>query len=491
MFNRLYNTEGKNLEHQKLDQFPKDFLWGSASAAYQVEGAWDEDGKGVSVWDEFVRIPGKTFKGTDGNIAVDHYHRYKEDIQLMKEQGLEAYRFSVAWTRIFPNGRGEVNQKGLQFYIDLVDELIKNGIEPVLTIYHWDLPQALQDEYQGWESRKIIEDFTHYAVTLFEAFRGKVKYWVSLNEQNIFMSHGYLMASHPPAVQDPKRMYQANHHANLANASVIKAFHDLEMPGQIGPSFAYGPNYSVSSQPKDVMAAEDAEELDANFWMDVYILGKYPIIAKKYLKDQGLLFTEEEGDEALLIAGKPDFLGINYYQTNTMAFNPIDGVGLGKMNTTGEKGSTEESGLPGVYKRVENEYLERTNWDWEIDPEGLRVALRRITSRYRMPVLITENGLGEYDQLTEKNEIKDDYRIDFLANHVLAIKEAITDGAEILGYCTWSYTDLLSWLNGYQKRYGFVYVDQDETQKGSLTRYKKQSYYWYQEVIKMNGENIN
>lgn len=478
------------MEHKQLDQFPKDFLWGSASAAYQVEGAWQEDGKGISVWDEFVRIPGKTFKGTNGDTAVDHYHRYKEDVALMKEQGLKAYRFSVAWTRIFPNGRGEINQAGLQFYIDLVDELIKNQIEPVLTLYHWDLPQALQDEYQGWESRKIVEDFTNYATVLFETFRGKVNYWVSLNEQNIFISHGYLMASHPPAVSDPKRMYQANHYANLANASVIKTFHELNMPGQIGPSFAYGPNYALNSDPKNILAAEDSEDLNAHFWMDVYLFGKYPIAALKMLKEQGLAPTIEAGDEELLAAGKPDFLGINYYQTNTVVFNPIDGVGLGKMNTTGEKGSSEESGLPGVFKRVENPFVERTNWDWEIDPEGLRIGLRRITSRYRIPVLITENGLGEYDQLTPEKEIHDDYRINYLNSHVHAIREAITDGVAVLGYCTWSYTDLLSWLNGYQKRYGFVYVEQDENQDGSLNRYKKDSFYWYQKVIQENGNNV-
>ncbi|MFD2308158.1 glycoside hydrolase family 1 protein [Enterococcus termitis] len=478
------------MEHKQLDQFPTNFLWGSASAAYQVEGAWQEDGKGVSVWDEFVRIPGKTFKGTNGDVAVDHYHRYKEDVALMKEQGLKAYRFSVAWTRIFPNGRGEINQKGLQFYIDLVDELIANQIEPVLTLYHWDLPQALQDEYKGWESRKIVDDFTNYAVTLFEALRGKVKYWVSLNEQNIFISHGYLMASHPPAVSDPKRMYQANHYANLANASVIKKFHEMEMPGQIGPSFAYGPNYSFNSDPKNVLAAEDAEDLNAHFWMDVYLFGKYPISALKMLKEQGIAPVIEAGDEELLAAGKPDFLGINYYQTNTVVFNPLDGVGMGKMNTTGEKGSTEESGVPGVFKRVENPFVERTNWDWEIDPQGLRVGLRRITSRYRIPVLITENGLGEYDKLTEDKEIHDDYRIDYLNGHIHAIKEAITDGVEVLGYCTWSYTDLLSWLNGYQKRYGFVYVEQDENQDGTLNRYKKDSFYWYQKVISENGANV-
>ena len=478
------------MEHKELTSFPKDFLWGSASAAYQVEGAWQEDGKGESVWDRFVRIPGKTFKGTNGDLAVDHYHRYKEDIALMKEQGLKAYRFSVAWTRIFPNGRGEVNQAGLAFYERLIDELIENDIEPMLTLYHWDLPQALQDEYNGWESRQIIEDFTHYAETLFEAFRGKVHYWISLNEQNIFTSLGYLLAAHPPGVTDPKRMYEVNHIANLANASVINKFHELEMPGKIGPSFAYTPNYPIDSNPENVLAAENAEDLMANYWMDVYMWGKYPIAAMRFLEEKGWAPTIEAGDAELLESAKPDFLGINYYQTATNAFNPLNGVGAGKMNTTGKKGSSEETGVPGMYKKVENPFVERTNWDWEIDPEGLRIGLRRITSRYRMPVLITENGLGEYDKLTEDKQIHDDYRINYLQSHVKAIKEAISDGAEVLGYCTWSYTDLLSWLNGYQKRYGFVYVDQDETQEGSLERYKKDSYYWYQKLNEENGENL-
>lgn len=478
------------MEHKKLAAFPKDFLWGSASAAYQVEGAWDEDGKGPSIWDEFVKIPGKTFKGTNGDVAVDHYHCYQEDVALMKEQGLKAYRFSVAWTRIFPQGTGKVNQAGLDFYVRLVDELLEAGIEPVLTLYHWDLPLALQTAYNGWESREIIQDFTDYAEVLFRAFKGKVKYWVSLNEQNVFISHGYLEASHPPNVSDLKRMYQANHIANLANASVIKRFHELDMPGMIGPSFAYSPVYAFDSNPENVIAAENAEDFLAHFWMDVYAYGEYPIAVWNYLTENDLAPEVLPGDAALLQAGKPDFMGMNYYQTNTVKWNPLDGVGRGKQNTTGEKGSSEESGTPGLFKRVDNPYVERTNWDWEIDPAGLRVALRRVTSRYRLPVLITENGLGEFDKLTADKAVHDDYRIDFLKKHVAAIQAAITDGAEVLGYCTWSYTDLLSWLNGYQKRYGFVYVDQDESQAGSLARYKKDSYYWYQRVIAANGEKL-
>lgn len=471
--------------------FPENFLWGSASAAYQVEGAWQEDGKDASIWDDFVRIPGKTFKGTNGDRAVDHYHRFQEDIRLMKEQGLETYRFSVAWSRILPEGRGEVNKAGLDFYIRLVDELLENGIEPMLTIYHWDLPSALQEAYQGWESREVIEDFVAYATILFEAFRGKVKYWVSLNEQNVFVQLGYQLAMHPPGVKDDKRMYQANHHANLANAAVIKKFRELEMPGMIGPSFAYTPNYAINSDPTNVLAMENAEELLAHYWMDVYVYGEYPKVAWDYLEKNGLAPKTEPGDSDLLKAGKPDFMGLNYYRTDTISYNPLDGVGPGGFNTTGEKGSAVEAGMPGLYKKVVNPFVEKTNWDWDIDPTGLRIAIRRITSRYRLPIIITENGLGAFDEVTSSYEIHDQYRIDYLRSHVQAIGDAITDGCDVLGYCSWSFTDVLSWLNGYQKRYGFVYVDQDETETGSLKRYKKDSFEWYRRVIESNGSIID
>lgn len=480
------------MEHQKLKAFPKHFLWGSASAAYQIEGAWNEDGKGKSVWDEFVTIPGKTFKGTNGNVAVDHYHRWKEDIQLMKEQGLKAYRFSVAWTRVFPQGRGEVNQKGLQFYIDLVDELIANNIEPVLTLYHWDLPLALQEEYGGWENRNIIDDFVNYAETLFQTFRNKVKYWVSLNEQNVFTHQGWQIATHPAGKKDTQLFYNVNHIANLVNAKVIQKFRELEMPGMIGPSFAYTPQYSIDSDPKNILAAENAEELLANFWMDVYVYGEYPSVILQALKEQGITIDIQSGDMEILRAAKPDFLGLNYYQSATNAWNPLDGVSNGdhyQMNTTGKKGTSTESGVSGIQKTVKNPFVETTNWDWTIDPMGLRIALRRMNSRYRLPILITENGLGEYDKL-EDGQIHDSYRIDYLEQHVKAIQEAISDGVEVIGYHTWSYTDLLSWLNGYQKRYGFVYVDQDETMTGTLQRIPKDSYYWYQKVIQSNGETL-
>ncbi|WP_238882043.1 glycoside hydrolase family 1 protein [Clostridium sp. YIM B02551] len=476
--------------HEKLEKFPKDFLWGSASAAYQVEGAWEEDGKGLSIWDEYVRIPGTTFEGTDGSVAVDHYHRFKEDVKLMSEMGLKAYRFSIAWARIYPEGRGQVNELGLKFYDDLINELIKYNIEPVITAYHWDLPKALQDLYGGWESREVIDDFNNYCVTLFKRYGDRVKYWVTLNEQNVFIGLGYSTALHPPGVKDTKRMLHANHIASLANAKAIQSFREIVKDGKIGPSFAYGPVYPLDCSPENILAFENALEHNNHWWMDVYAWGKYPKIMFNELKRRGVAPEIQPGDLELLKAGKPDFMGVNYYQSGVVASNPLDGVGEGKMNTTGKKGSSSESGIPGLFKNVQNPYLKTTDWDWTIDPTGLRVALRRITNRYDLPVLITENGLGAYDTLEENDVVKDEYRIDYLRAHVEACKEAVTDGVDLVGYCTWSFTDLLSWLNGYQKRYGFVYVNRDEHSEKDLRRIKKDSFYWYKKVIETNGEEF-
>lgn len=264
------------MEYPKLAPFPTNFLWGSASAAYQIEGAYQAEGKGLSVWDQFVRIPGKTFKKTNGDVAVDHFHRYREDVALMAKAGLKAYRFSISWPRVLPTGRGTVNEAGIKFYSQLIDELLANHIEPIVTIYHWDLPQALQDEYGGWESRQIVDDFTAYAQLLFERFGDRVSHWVTLNEQNVFITHGYLTAEHPPAVMDAKRTYQANHMANLANASAIKLFHEKGYQGGIGPSFAYSPTYSLDANPVNQVAADNAEQLSADLWLDVYAWGRYP-----------------------------------------------------------------------------------------------------------------------------------------------------------------------------------------------------------------------
>jgi len=475
------------MHHDELKEFPQGFLWGAASAAYQVEGAWDADGKGPSVWDCFCKQPGRTFQGSNGDVAVDHYYRFEEDIALMAEAGLKAYRFSVSWPRIFPAGRGELNEAGLNFYERLIDALLRHGIAPVLTLYHWDLPQALQNEYGGWEDRRIIADFERYCITLFQRFGSKVKYWVSLNEQNYNLQNAYLLATHPPAVKDRKRFYTANHHAFLANATVIKAFRQYVPDGLIGPSFAYSPAYPATCYPQDILAFENAEAFTNYWWLDAYCLGRYPQSALSYLRETGDAPEIEAGDLELLQQGKPDFIGVNYYQTHTYADNPLNGQTLQPINTTGKKGSTPSSGVPGLYKTQPNSSLQTTNWDWSIDPTGLRIGLRRLVDRYALPLMITENGLGEFDQLEEDNRIHDTYRIAYLREHIAACRQAISDGVELLGYCAWSFTDVLSWLNGYQKRYGLVYINRDEQDARDLRRIRKDSFYWYEALIARNG----
>lgn len=475
---------------KKKTNFPDNFLWGSASAAYQVEGAWDRDGKGPSIWDEFAHKEGNTFKNTNGDVAVDHFNRYKEDIKLMAEMDLKSYRLSIAWTRILPNGKGEVNQEGIKFYSDLIDELLKYDIEPVVTIYHWDLPLALQREYGGWESREIIKDFTDYAKILFENYSQRVKYWISINEQNVFVMNGYLTGVHPPSKNNLNLAMNVNHNVNLANASVIKTFREGGYPGQIGPSFALSPAYSKNENPINQQAQMNYMEMMVNYWLDMYVYGKYPNQAMKIYEDLGVELKVDKADQTLLRQGTPDFIGLNYYQSTTVcAYNLGDTLKKGKSNFSGKKGTAGEFGIPNLFRTVENDYLETTNWDWTIDPKGLKYSLRYIESRYRLPIMITENGLGEYD--TIKNEtVNDDYRISYLSKHIKEVESAINDGVEVIGYFTWSFTDLLSWLNGYQKRYGFVYVDQDENGQKSLKRYKKKSFYWYKSVIKENGGNI-
>jgi 6-phospho-beta-glucosidase len=476
--------------HPHLKSFPERFLWGAASAAYQVEGAWNADGKGLSVWDVFTKIPGTTFQGSNGDVAVDHYHRYKEDIALMAEMGLRAYRFSVSWPRVYPRGRGDINAAGLQFYSKLVDELLSHDIEPILTLYHWDVPQSLMEEYGAWESRRIIEDFASYCITLYKHLGDRVRYWVTLNEQNYNFHHGFLTARHPPGVKDRKRFYEANHIAFLANARAIAAFRQYVPNGRIGPAFGYSPAYPLTSKPDDVLAFENAEAFTNEWWLDVYCRGQYPDVPLRYLCDHGLGPTIREGDLDLLQKGVPDYLGVNYYQTITYEANPLDGVSEGMLNTTGQKGSGQETGVPGLYRAKRNPHLETTNWDWAIDAVGLRIGLRRLSSRYRLPMLITENGLGEFDVVDANDTVNDEYRIAYLRAHIEQCQQAISDGVDLVGYCVWSFSDVLSWLNGYQKRYGLVYVNRDEADERDLRRIRKQSFYWYRDVIKRNGQNV-
>ncbi len=471
-----------------LSRFPEDFLFGSASAAYQVEGAYRVDGKGESIWDQWTKIEGKTYMGTNGDVAADHYHRYKEDIALMKEMGLTAYRFSVSWPRILPKGRGEIEKKGLKFYHDLIDELLKNSIEPVMTLYHWDLPIALQEEYAGWESRKIIEDFKNYARILFEEYGQKVKYFIILNEPNIFTQLAYVLALHPPGKKDMKTFLQTYHHTALVHGEVVKLFKEGEYPGQIGSSIAYSPGYAASNDPKDLEAKRRYDETINHWIMDPFYKGEYPKWGMEEFTRRGIAPKIMPEDYAVLKAGAElsDFIGINYYQSVTLAYNPEDGVSIGEVNVSGEKGNFQESGIPGLYKQVFNNELEYTDWDWAIDPDGLHQALVEITKRYEKPIIISENGIGAFDKV-EEGEIHDTYRVDYFREHLKACLRAMDEGVELIGFCTWSFTDLLSWLNGYQKRYGFVHIDFEDD---ALPRVKKDSFSFYQQVIKTYGENL-
>ena len=465
-----------------MSAFPKDFLWGAATAAYQVEGAHDVDGKGLSNWDVYSHLPGTTYMGTNGDVAADHYHRFKEDVALMAELGMKSYRFSVSWPRIFPKGRGEVNEAGVKFYSDLIDELLKHGIEPMLTMYHWDLPQALQDEIGGWESREIIDAFEGYARLLYERFGDRVKLWATFNETIVFTAFGYLTGMHPPGVKDPKRAIQACHHVFISHARAVETFRNMGVQGQIGFVNGMQPNDPISDKPEDVKACEFAEGCFTHWFFDPVLKGEYP--AELLAMSQAAFGVPEfaPGDADLLKNNICDFIGLNYYKREMIAANnDVDGFA---MNTSGQKGSGQELGFKGLFKMVRNPNGRYTDWDWEIYPEGLTDAILRINKRYgNVPIYITENGLGAKDPIVN-GEVLDQPRIDYLRDHIQATAEAIKLGADVRGYYPWSFIDLLSWLNGYQKQYGFVYVDHEN----NLARKKKLSFGWYQNVIRTNGE---
>ena len=464
-----------------MRQFPADFLWGAATAAYQVEGGFAADGKGPSIWDRFAHQPGTTYLGTNGDVAADHYHRYREDVALMAEQGLKSYRFSISWPRLLPAGRGAVNEAGVRFYSDLIDELLKFGIEPMITLYHWDLPQALQDELGGWESRQTAEAFVEYARLCYQRFGDRVKLWSTFNETVVFIGMGYVTGAHPPAVQDTRRGLQACHHVFVAHALAVQAFRQMKVAGQIGFVNVLQPNDPISEQPEDLAAWQLAEGVYTHWFYDPVLKGEYPaeLLAMAQAHFGTPVFAP--GDAELLKNNICDFIGVNYYKREMIAANPdVDNT---RINTTGEKGAGKEFGFKGLFKQVRNPKGLYTDWDWEIYPEGLTEALLGLKARYgNVPVYITENGLGAKDPIVN-GEVLDQPRIDYLSSHIGAVEEAIRLGVDVRGYYPWSFIDLLSWLNGYQKQYGFVYIDQAE----GLKRKKKLSFAWYQEVIASNG----
>ena len=461
--------------------FPKGFLWGASTSAYQVEGAWDEDGKSPSIIDMYEHPK----EYADFKTASDHYHCYKEDIRLFAELGLKAYRFSVAWTRIIPGGTGRVNTAGIRHYHDVIQECRTYGIEPIVTMYHFDLPYCLEEK-GGWGNRETIEAFVEYARVLFTNYGKEVKYWLTINEQNTMILHpGAIGLPKGGKLPSKKELYQQNHHLMLAQARVMKLCHELCPEAKIGPALNLTAMYPETCKPEDVIAAHNWEVIRCWNFADVPVFGWYHPLAWRYLQDRGLDPEVKEGDRECLAGARPDFMAMNYYSTATIAASRGDA-----SDVSARAGDQQIMlGEEGVYRAAENPYVAKTKYGWVIDPSGFRYTLRKVYERYHLPILITENGIGAPDAL-ENGQVHDDYRIDFIRQHLNAMRLAITDGVEVIGYCPWAALDVVSTHQGYQKRYGFLYVDRDEFDLKDMRRIKKDSYFWYQKVIAGNGDSL-
>ena len=469
--------------HKDLKPFPENFFWGASSSAYQVEGAALEDGKGPSCQD-VKEIPEGT---SDLSVSVDHYHRYKEDIALMAEMGFKSYRFSISWSRILPDGTGAVNPQGIAFYNNLIDECLKYGIEPIVTMFHFDMPAAL-DERGSWSKRESIDWFAEFATVLFENFGDRVKYWLTINEQNMLTLVGPIIGTlHVPegTTNLTKEIYQQNHHQLVAQAKAMQICHQMLPQAKIGPAPNIALVYAASSKPEDVIASQNFNAIRNWLYLDAAVYGVYNNLVWSYLEENDATPEVTEEDLAIMKAAKPDFLGINYYNTATVeASTEEDQAGV-----VGDQQSRRT--IPGIARSVSNPNLVKTEFGWEIDPVGFRSTVREIYSRYRLPILITENGLGAYDSLTEDGKVHDPYRIDYLRHHIEQIHLAITDGVEMMGYNPWSAIDLISTHEGIKKRYGFIYVDRDDFDLKTLKRYRKDSFYWYKKVIASNGQDLS
>jgi 6-phospho-beta-glucosidase len=467
------------MHYANLKPFPKDFLWGASTSAYQVEGAWDEDGKGKSVID-MMDHP----EGTAGfTVASDHYHHYKEDIKLFHELGLKAYRFSIAWTRILPEGTGTVNEKGLAHYERVIDELLHYGIEPIVTLYHFDLPYALEEK-GGWNNRETIDAFVNYARILFARFGGKVTHWLTINEQNTLILHpGAVGIPKGGSLPSKKELYQQNHYMLVAQGKAMSLCHELCPQAKIGPALNMTSMYQATSKPADAIAAHNWEVLRGWSFLDLAVHGRYNRLLWSYLEERGWIPAIEEGDLLAIQQGHPDFIAINYYSTATIAES------TGDASDVSPRAGDQQImlGESGVYRPEENPYVDKTKYGWVIDPVGLRLTLRKVYERYQLPIIITENGIGAPDELTENGAVHDDYRIDFIQAHLEQIQWALSDGVEVFGYCPWAAMDVVSTHQGYAKRYGFIYVNRGEFDLKDMSRIKKDSFYWYQRVIASNG----
>ena len=473
--------------NKELNIFPEDFLWGGAVAANQLEGAWNLGGKGVSTAD--VATPGalgREREYTSGIIAgryypsheaIDFYHRYKGDIALLAEMGFKCFRLSIAWTRIFPDGdEAAPNEEGLKFYDGVFDECLKYGIEPVVTLSHYEMPYSLVEKYGSWRDRRLVGFYENYCRAVFTRYRNKVKYWLTFNEINAIALHPFVAAGLRFGERENREqtVYQAAHHQFLAAAKAVKLGHAIDPDFRIGCMVLYPLSYPATCNPADVQA--NSERLNKNhFFSDVQVRGCYPDFMKRYFERNGIALRTSPEDENILREGKADYLGFSYYMSLVTAACPEEG------------GETAAGNMLGGIK---NPYLKSSAWGWQIDPAGLRISLNNLYDRYNVPLFVAENGLGAVDAVEKDGTINDDYRIDYLRAHISEMKKAIAlDGVRVLGYAPWGCLDLVSVSTGeMKKRYGFVYVDKHDDGSGTLERARKKSFFWYKNVIRSNGE---
>ena len=473
--------------------FKKDFLWGGATAANQCEGGYNEGGRGLANVD-VIPYGKDRFPVMAGEIkmldfdhehfypakeAIDMYHRYKEDIKLFGEMGFKTYRLSIGWSRIFPKGDEETpNEEGLKFYEDLFKECHKYGIEPLVTITHFDCPIHLTKEYGSWKNRKVITFYERLCRTLFTRYKGLVKYWLTFNEINIllhmpFMGAGVLFeeGENKEAVK-----YQAAHHELVASALATKIAHEIDPENKVGCMLAAGNTYPYSCKPEDVFKSIEKDR-ENYFFIDVQSRGEYPAYALKMMERKGITPKMEEGDLQLLKENTVDFISFSYYASRVTRAEEEEGKATAEGN---------------IFASIKNPYLKASEWGWQIDPLGLRITLNTMYDRYQKPLFIVENGLGAVDSPDENGYVEDDYRIDYMREHIKAMKDAVEiDGVDLMGYTSWGCIDLVSASTGeMKKRYGFIYVDRDNEGNGTLRRTKKKSFYWYKKVIESNGEDL-
>ena len=477
------------MHYSKLKDFPQNFLWGASTSAYQVEGAIDEDGKSPSIIDMYEH-PSDV---ADFSVASDHYHRYKEDIALFAEMGFKTFRTSINWSRIFPNGDDqEPNEAGLKFYEDMFTECKKYGIEPLVTLCHYEIPWNIVKNYEGFYSRKTIDLYVRYATTVMERYKDLVKYWLTFNEINgASQPFGGYMGVGLVAKEDlettepiptsklkdqPQKRYEALHNELLASAKTVIEGHKINPDFMIGCMLINIPWYALTPNPQDELATQEMDIIFNDFCGDVQVLGHYNPIGLRILERQGIdtsYITEE--DKALLKEGTVDMYTFSYYMSNCITI---------------EKDLEKTAG--NFIGGVKNPFLKASDWGWQIDPQGLRFNLKRVASRYPgIPIMVVENGLGAVDKVEDDGSIHDNYRIDYLRSHIEEMSKAIDEGVPLIGYTTWGCIDVVSASTGeFHKRYGFIYVNRHDDGTGDFARSRKDSFYWYKKVIASNGEDL-